>query len=548
LIGVATLDPSTLALWYNSSALASPDNIHVMEQSFRLAVGSDLDKYRKFYSTLGENNKAFSADIASAIWHEKRHFLDLILTNYGAYRVRQFFMISANAFPVLKALPSRVAFPFLVYADPIRRRLAAVEAPTGILKTFVDEVVARQMIMSLENRVLDIAGHKCEMGGDAQLEALAYNFQIGANQTWLGYDGAREWQARLGELHGNTRYRWLEIISDSYQLAPNKKVGQQTVAADHTLVIAIVYASLMMRSWGQSYSHDRLGEVGILPPYARFRALLEDLRGYSYSFGSLSVEAAWTLANERCRKLFGRTAEEELDIDYDFEGSWVAKLPASDPAAKAFSDFHKLRGRFIQTLKKNPCKILDLRDWSKDLLPDINPYVVLAYPPGFDATLPADLVSVLEERLTQHERVCWAALFQPRIGGFSFEDQESWLFVFKYLAPLAKLILFGRRHDLMIGSELLLMEEQLRNVGKSVVFDDAFEYPVEGDDTSDFWRLLDREESKCDFCASPIARPSGRVIGPWGLRRNNKLLTVCVHALGDGDLESPIGDQETPRL
>jgi hypothetical protein len=40
------------------------------------------------------------AHFASSVWHEKRHFLDFLLTNYGAFRIRQFFEIYRNL-PVL---------------------------------------------------------------------------------------------------------------------------------------------------------------------------------------------------------------------------------------------------------------------------------------------------------------------------------------------------------------------------------------------------------------------------------------------------------------
>jgi hypothetical protein len=535
MIGVATLDPSTLALWFNPTYIADVDNAELCDSTLRLASGDQLTEYQSFYSKQAPASRLYSANIASAIWHEKRHFLDLTLTNYGAYRVRQFLMVAWNSRPVLKKIEKRIAFPFHVYIDPVRRRLAGVPVPESSIEQLATEIAFRQELLTQDARNIDVDGSKCELGGDAQLEALAYSFQVGANQWWLGPDGAKQWHLGLGDAITNTRYRWAERVAHAYGLLPRKSV-HDIEFVDFTLLITILYAALMMRSWGQAYSHPQLGSVNVLSPYIRLQMLLNDLRGTAFSAASMSVRDAWDLVNKRCKKLFDRTAIEELEADYALEGDCVKKLDASDHAAIAFGDFHNLRGRFIDVIRKTPEQVLGLKEWSDGLLPRLQPLTILANPSGVDGKPPSGMEAVLEQSASSSDGWWWAALLQRPASGYSFKESNSWLFVLRYLAPLAKLILSGRRHQLMIGPELLLMEHQLERIGYTIYFDDPFEFPTEQDDTTDFYRLSSKKKFVCDFCRATILRGSGRLIGPWTIRRNHRLAQACVDGLGGGEI------------
>jgi hypothetical protein len=535
MIGVATLDPSTLALWFNPTYITDVDNAELCDTTFRLALGQQLTEYQSFYSKLDSASRLYSANIASAIWHEKRHFLDLVLTNYGAYRVRQFFMVACNSMPMLNKLEKRIAFPFHVYIDPVRRRLAGVPIPESSIEQLATEIAFRQELFSHEARNIDVNGSKCELGGDAQLEALAYSFQVGANQMWLGSDGAKQWHLGLGDAIENARYRWAELVADAYELLPRRS-AEDLEFADFTLLITILYAALMMRSWGQAYSHPQLGSVNVLPPYIRLRMLLDDLKGIAFSAASLSVLDAWELVNKRCKKLFDRTAIEELEADYALEGDWVKKLDAKDHAAIAFGDFHNLRGRFIDVIRETPEQVLDLMQWSDRFLPRLQPLTILANPSGVDGEPPCGMEAVLDQSGSSSNGWWWAALLQQPPSRSSFKESNSWLFVLRYLAPLAKLILSGRRHQLMIGPELLLMEHQLERLGYTIYFDGPFEFPTEQDDTTDFYRLSSRKKFVCDFCRATIPHGGGRLTGPWTIRRNRRLAQACVDGLGGDEI------------
>jgi hypothetical protein len=260
--------------------------------------------------------------------------------------------------------------------------------------------------------------------------------------------------------------------------------------------------------------------------------LLDDLKGTSFPAASLSISDAWTLVNDRCKKLFGRTAIDELTADYEFEGKWIDKLDRSDPGPTAFCDFHEMRGKLIRVLERNPEQVLGLRQWSRDLLPQLQPITVLANPSGVDGKPPAGMRAILEQTTASTKNWWWASILSPATTGYLFPHIDSWQFVLQYLSPLTKLMLSGRRHNLMIGPELLLIEHQLERLNYEIYFDGPFEFPEEGDDTDDYYRLTSRTEFKCDFCSTNIPRGNGRLLGPWTIRRNIKLAQACITGLG----------------
>jgi len=536
MLAVATLDPSTLCLWLNPTPLTDATNVEQCFASLDLSRRADLSEYQSYYSGLPSKAQDFSAGIASAVWHEKRHFLDLILTNYGAYRVRQFFMVAVNSMAILKTLDKRIAFPLWVYTSSMRRTLAGLPEPPQPIATMCREILYRQALFSNENRPITIQNFKCEIGGDAQLEALGYIFQLGSLQYWLGPDAAVRWQKSLGDdQHANTRYRWAELIADAYDLLPTHTAPVEFV--DLTLLVSVLYASLMMRAWGQSYTHDRAGAINILPPFARIRMLLDELKGFRYGIASLSVGEAWELVNSRCKKLWGKTATEELEADYLHEEKWVAKLDTAEHGARAFRDFHEVRGTLIDAFKQSPEMFLDLNRWSESVLPKLQPNIIMANPGGVDGTPPDGMEPVLKDDAPeQSAHWWWAAMLGKDDSPYCFRSKDAWLFVIQYLGPLAKLMLCGRRHELMIGPELLLMERELKRLKFTIYFEPAFEYPSEQDDTEDFYRLTTRSQFTCDFCRVEIQRGQGKLIGPWTIRRNIKLAHACASGLGEGDL------------
>jgi hypothetical protein len=98
-ISTFALDPATLTL--NTQAFhpsMGEELLTVLEAGIR-----QPESCKNLLATIStKGRRGLYANIISSIWHEKRHFLDFILTNYGAFRVRQFFQVYFNLNLVLE--------------------------------------------------------------------------------------------------------------------------------------------------------------------------------------------------------------------------------------------------------------------------------------------------------------------------------------------------------------------------------------------------------------------------------------------------------------
>jgi hypothetical protein len=76
----------------------------------------------------GDTTDADLLLVASSLWHEKRHFLDLVLTNYGAALFRQAAEIQFDLFGALReqrATSRDLLIPVGFYLDEVRLAIAA---------------------------------------------------------------------------------------------------------------------------------------------------------------------------------------------------------------------------------------------------------------------------------------------------------------------------------------------------------------------------------------------------------------------------------------
>src|SRR5688500_15889528 len=96
MINLFALDPSTMALWYEPRWLRNHTNgEHILASVDAAIFGKPLPDQQPSSALLDV------AYFTSAVWHEKRHYIDLLLTNYGWSRLWQFFAIYFNAVGVM---------------------------------------------------------------------------------------------------------------------------------------------------------------------------------------------------------------------------------------------------------------------------------------------------------------------------------------------------------------------------------------------------------------------------------------------------------------
>lgn len=550
MIAVAQLDPASLTLWY------TPDLLHfggAAEDAARPAAaaltGAVLEAVEGIERLPPGATRVRAAHLASVVWHEHRHFADLLLTNYGAFRVRQYLQAYANLHQVLgeAARAGTPLFcPITAYADPVEREVYGLPAlPVSV------EPVARQMakadeVLGEERHVVPTRFGLLEAGGDAQLEALAYAFQYGAVGALFDDALSAAVQADLpARQQANETYRWAARFALAHGVAAGEARAEGGIAlTDFTLMSAILLGSLAVRRWGQPQTDDPARFPYCHSGYAwsRLEGLVRALNGRGRR--PVPPADAWQMVNDASRKLWGQTVLDELRADYTHEAAAVAQVSDNPDgaawAARAWAEFHEVRGQLLSVLESTPEVFLNPVPYAFELLPRLRPLTIVAVPHGILGTPPAGYQLVMGYRHeTPHPEGewWWAAAHdaEPEPWAVALRDREVWLQVVEFGAPLAKMLIAGRAHHLALGPELISAEQRLRALGVELQFHPTSRWPDPAPDLSYLFDLRGTSEARCDWCRRPVVAPTGALVSPWELRKSHERMGLTVAALGGGE-------------
>jgi hypothetical protein len=542
MISVATLDPSSLTLWVDFSQLAHSPAKEPIQEAWDIAFGSRPWEMASYLSTISEAEVAARcAHVMSSLWHEQRHFLDLLLTNYGAFRVRQFFELYINADFILHTVVKdkvQLHCPLHVYADPVISRFRGITYQNQDVSALAKAMKRRREAIESDQFIINTAAGPISAGGEAQLEALAVFFQIAASQAHIGDPAV--WQSDLHNWTSQMRYRWAEYVGQVMDLAPVVRSNDNEVAGvDASLLIPMIYGSLMMRGWGQEQRESDNGASGL--PSDRLAGLINSFQGFHFEFGELDIGEAWSLVNEHAKQLWGRSIHEELEEDFEQEARYCSRVAefeyVPDCVMKALHSYHDLRGRLLALLVTNPKWFLDGNEFSYRLLPALNPIVVNAIPAGAYGAPPKDMQLVYGYKHPDYnaeDGTWWWAAAQHAHGGIELGNTHEWLDIVSFYAPLAKIMMNGRRHKTMLGPEILSVQKRLEARGISIKIDPLYLFPEQQATIDNVYYLQMRDTLTCDWCHTPTRKPSGRLISPWLFRLNSHNAAMAVKGLGGG--------------
>src|SRR3954469_836006 len=99
MIPTVQFDPATLAIWTTTGTL--PEDIAEVAARAMSAAAHGNDILPIVAELPDDDLRHRIIWLASCVWHEKRHFFDFCLTNYGARRFRDLFILGANAWPLV---------------------------------------------------------------------------------------------------------------------------------------------------------------------------------------------------------------------------------------------------------------------------------------------------------------------------------------------------------------------------------------------------------------------------------------------------------------
>src|SRR5437773_11281178 len=127
---VVQLDPASLTMWYNPELVhGGPYGKQIGEAVAQCIEGDDVAAVNTLRSVKDETARVHGISLISSVWHERRHFLDILLTNYGAFRLRQFILFYSNwhALDTLIKGKQPLVCPIDVYLDTVRCEVLGIK-------------------------------------------------------------------------------------------------------------------------------------------------------------------------------------------------------------------------------------------------------------------------------------------------------------------------------------------------------------------------------------------------------------------------------------
>lgn len=554
MIPILQFDPSTLSILYDTQLLASSRSSREVGLALHYALDGNEDWLKCLVRQQSDEwTQTRCATVASAVWHEKRHFLDFILTNYGALRLRMFFNTYINARVFLQKAQQNgpLLMPLDRNLDQYRCEMMGVEIKDPEIHKLAKSIEATKKMLLDDRRPFQSRFGLMEVGGESILECIAYHVQLGKTHRVFGQDILRRVQ-RDNPSHElvSQKYQWAYAALLQAGLLEASKMGDQPLMmVRDEPIIPILYGALAGRYHGQEQTRSEATSSYL--PAERFYSLMIELRDEAEEFAQLSVLAAWERVNEACSAVFGRTVIEEIDADFDHEARLIDRYRQSDMddfVLEAYQDFHELRGKLIAILKDDPAIILDQGQWSDKFVNRTQPFVVAAAPSGIVGTPPDGFtrLSGYAHPDTNYDDVpdaqwWWTAMrdesaLDAESPLLRLSNQQTWSHIASDFAPIAKLILDGNRMRSMVGPEIFSTKIRMeRQTEVSLIVDPLSRYPVENMDIEQWYHLSGRERFRCQVTHRVVSAPQGRMLGPWEVRMRPAFLDALVDIL-KGDM------------
>ena len=239
---------------------------------------------------------------------------------------------------------------------------------------------------------------------------------------------------------------------------------------------ALLYGTLMIRRWGQEQTIVDGGHSG--SAVARLDPLLRELREAGTLHAAESSAEAWQAVDEACGRVFGRTAQEELQHDLDHEARFIEAVQdqrgAGDPIVAHLRGCQSARRQLADRFGADPTLLTNPLRYA-ELLTTISPIPIFAYPAGSDMDTRPGWRALWRQKAELGAfgdiEWCWASApsdaktMGERIHVIA--EPDAWAVVVEGLVPLAKLLTRGRRQAVFLGpelqhAELLLQDPRLK--------------------------------------------------------------------------------------
>jgi hypothetical protein len=394
-----------------------------------------------------------------------------------------------------------------------------------------------------------------EVGGEAQLEAIAYLAQMRIVQIYGGLDGIDLFQDSVYNLDRFAdKYVSLVEAAAKLGLVPFEALDNGRVVVDTSIIECMIFAALQADYLPTSVSPGA-GFVESSYPGDRFAALGLQLKRdhpeiHKMALGTASFDEALKLVDQACAKVFGYSIADQIEADVTyFERQFEEKIAGNvpDDIETIGRDFLSLRHRLLQTIRDSPEEIVSTERFVLSTADKIEPNYVICSSNGVIGDPPSGynhLMGYLDKERDPKDypylKWWWACSPQKvteATSTITLQNPKSWYSCMDFYAPLAKLFMNGRRIRTMLGPELMFAEQRLKAeyAIQTEIFP-SFAFPEETFDPEVYYFYYGQDTLKCDFSSTPIHRPAGKVLTPWTLRRWPALAKRVIEQMGGHDV------------
>jgi hypothetical protein len=434
-----------------------------------------------------------------------------------------------------------VWFPVELYGSPVLRRLLKISDPPNNILQIASLAKAIKDFSTQLDAPLANRDRLLYLGGEAQLEGLGQVSQVHSIEYTFGAEDVIEITNKyVRKMAPEGPYRSIETVAR--KLGCDHDNGK-AIVLNPNLASALFITALCGRFFGAGPKPA----ADLLAPMSRLSRLIEEL-GPAPGRYDMSDEEAAELVDKAAKRLWGRTAFEEIAADID---TMEAKVDAAKNAwlnmweglYDAYKDFVKLRRRVLARAKTlGPASVLP-RAFPILWRDRLKPWQVVATPGGdFEAEgAPIVFGTKLSVPRGLPESVAWARLHIAEDSDtddvFAPRAREAWLQVLEHHAPGAFLMLNGRRHRRMVPFELEQRIAEIEGYEIPVRFHPLFEWPEQRDqrsrigDTLALSEFSGRTSFTCDITGNEIKPNEAATLTPWEFRRSPLLPKFQEHGI-----------------
>ncbi len=531
----AQLDTATLCIRWDYGSLTRPNGY---PQRFDFSAPDHKLHANLFYlddSSCSEylcqiddyEQRLRSGFLCAMQWHEQRHFVDFVLTNFGASRVRAYLEMYSSFDHLLGALCDvgpDVGFPLSVYGDEVRRSRLGAREPSERLADIARYVKLRATFFDGDHYELRGPSGSVYFGGPAQLEALAFYAQFGVTQSVFGLNFAREvWHRTPSSSRSAPINRSIESLFRIFGIEFITETSSGDFL-DVRFIHALLLGSLFCTRKDSSTEMDE-HEMARYSPSRRLLKLLEFFHAAGFAGRVERPLEAWERVEDASLKLWGRTCTEEMQEDVKFEGEFLQEVVKRDQtrsyALDVFRDFHRMRCLLLNCLIEDPSSVVEPSRYYEETRLKVRPSQVLCFRSPLSGDL--DAQSVLFWSLDMFGEPSASALLVDRcpdegtIADNFIEPvcKESWKLVTLKMAPLARLSQSGRRVRSLLDREILEAEGHLQQLGLKPMYEPLYRYPITDRSAALYFEMVNLDTMNCDFTGEELVSEQAILISSW---------------------------------